>query len=244
MQTLPNKKALLRTLQNGTINLQGQALQGSNYTFVGQATDAEACVALIYKPTRGEQPLWDFSRGTLGRREAAAFLVSEALQWELVPPTVYRRSGPYGPGSAQLFVEHDAEYHYFTFTAEDIQKLRPVALFDHLINNADRKGGHILFDNDRHLWLIDHGLCFHVEDKLRTVVWNFAGEPIPEPYLEDLARFSEKLADSGKRLTRLLTTLLSAEEVQALRARAEFLGQVKIFPLPASDRRPYPWPPV
>ena len=181
MQTLPNKKALLRALQSGTISLQGQALQGSNYTFVGQAADAEVCVPLVYKPTRGEQPLWDFSRGTLGRREAAAFLVSEALQWELVPPTVYRRSGPYGPGSAQFYIEHNAEYHYFTFTAEDIQKLRPVALFDLLVNNADRKGGHILFDNDRHLWLIDHGLCFHVDDKLRTVVWNFAGEPISEP---------------------------------------------------------------
>ena len=123
-----------------------------------------------------------FPQGKPGtRRKAAAYLVSEALGWRLVPPTVYRQQAPIGPGSLQLFVEHDPEYHYFNFKEADRQRLRPVALFDLLINNADRKGSHVLLDPNDHLWLIDHGLCFHREDKLRTVIWDFTARQFPKP---------------------------------------------------------------
>jgi streptogramin lyase len=129
----------------------------------------------------------DFPRASLARREVAAYLVSEALGWRLVPPTVYRKDGPIGSGSLQLFIEHDPGYHYFTFSDADRQRLHPVAIFDLLINNADRKGSHLLLDPDGHLWLIDHGLCFHREDKLRTVIWDFAGEPILKIWEYNLA---------------------------------------------------------
>ena len=187
-------EAILTALQSGKILVKGEFLWGSNYTFLAQIEHAGENLAGVYKPTRGERPLWDFPVATLARREVAAYLVSEALGWRLVPPTVYRRDGPAGPGSLQLYVEHDPEYHYFNFSQEDIQRLRPVALFDLLINNADRKGSHILVDQDRHLWLIDHGICFHEEDKLRTVIWDFAGEPFPDELCSTLSDFLQKLA--------------------------------------------------
>ncbi len=149
----------------------------------------------MYKPTRGERPLWDFPPASLAGREVAAYLVSEALGWRLVPPTIYRKKGPLGPGSLQAFVEHDPEYHYFTFNESDRQRLRPVALFDLLINNADRKGSHVLLDEQDHMWLIDHGVCFHVEDKIRTVIWDFAGEPFPDALCSDLTAFPRQARD-------------------------------------------------
>jgi hypothetical protein len=197
----------------------------------------------VYKPVRGEQPLWDFPAGSLSGREVAAYLVSEFLGWQLVPPTVYRRKAPLGPGSIQLYIEHDPQYHYFSFTHEDKQRLRPVVLFDLVINNADRKGGHILMDENRHIWLIDHGICFHVEDKLRTVIWDFAGEPIPTDLLEDLTRLLEELTQTG-RLVESLTAYLSPAEIRALERRTRRLIENGCFPHPAPSRRPYPWPPV
>ena len=135
----------------------------------------------VYKPIRGEQPLWDFPDNTLARREVAAYLVSEALGFHFVPYTTLREDGPfYGEGSLQQYIEYDPEYHYFSFSQEDKERLRPVAFFDLLVNNADRKGSHVLIEKDTDkLWVIDHGICFHEEDKLRTVIWDFAGKPIP-----------------------------------------------------------------
>ncbi len=185
-----------------------------------------------------------FSPGTLALREVAAYVVSQVLGWELVPPTVYRRRGSLGKGSLQWFIDHDPEYHYFTFTPEDRQRLRPVALFDLLVNNADRKGGHILFDRNHHLWLIDHGICFHVEDKLRTVVWDFAGESIPLPYLADIERFMMALKERSEPWVATLETLLSDAEIQALLQRAQRLLRAGRFPRPPTGRRYYPWPPV
>jgi uncharacterized repeat protein (TIGR03843 family) len=244
MKLQPSKKFITQALLNGELSMQGQFLHGSNYTYLGEVQCDDQVLPVVYKPTKGEQPLWDFPTGTLSRREVAAFLVSEALGWELVPPTVYRREGPIGPGSVQLFIQHDPEYHYFNFKEEDRQRLRPMALFDLIVNNADRKGGHILVDEDRHLWLIDHGVCFHQEEKLRTVVWDFAGEPIPADLSAAMASLARQLEIPAGRLPRLLHNLLSFSEIRALEQRTRRLVKAGVFPQPASNRRPYPWPPV
>ena len=248
--TLPAGETLT-ALQLGNITVKGEFLWGSNYTFLVDVEHEGQSVPAVYKPTRGERPLWDFPVATLARREVAAYFVSEALGWGLVPPTVYRKKGPVGPGSVQLFVEHDPEYHYFNFRPEDQQRLRPAALFDLLINNADRKGSHVLVDPQNHLWLIDHGVCFHVEEKLRTVIWDFAGELLPEDLCTDLNLFYQKLlpfeAHGGEKPSDLATSLqkyLSSEEIKALAARAQKLILSNKFPPPNPYRRPYPWPPV
>lgn len=238
---------VLTILQRGKVTVQGEFLWGSNYTFLAQVEHEERKLAAVYKPTRGERPLWDFPVATLARREVAAYLVSEALGWQLVPPTVYRTKGPVGAGSLQQFIEHDAEYHYFNFSKEDQQRLRPTALFDLLINNADRKGSHILIDEDNHIWLIDHGVCFHVEDKLRTVVWDFAGEPIPGELCADLARLNRQLIEENIEKPEALDQLhqyLSKDEIRALAGRAKKLVEGNRFPPPNPYRRPYPWPQI
>jgi uncharacterized repeat protein (TIGR03843 family) len=189
--------------------------------------------------------LWDFPRASLARREVAAYLVSEALGWRLVPATVYRRRAPLGPGSVQLFVDHEPAYHYFSFSAEDLQRLRPTALFDLLINNADRKGSHVIVALDGHLWCIDHGVCFHIDDKLRTVIWDFAGELIPPGLRADLADFLDKLAPAGgapSPLNQSLREYISQGEIKALVTRAEALVKGECYPNPNPHRRHYPWP--
>jgi hypothetical protein len=236
-------EATLATLERGEITITGEFLWGSNYTFAVEVKDAVMRLPAVYKPTRGERPLWDFPRASLARRETAAYLVSEALGWRLVPPTVYREDGPLGPGSLQLYIEHDPENHYFNFTSEERQRLRPVVLFDLLINNADRKGSHVLMDRENHVWLIDHGICFHREDKLRTVIWDFSGEPIPEALCSALSDLERRLAP-GSELFDLLKRYLSRDEIEALRMRAQRLVASGRFPNPHPNRRPYPWPPI
>lgn len=234
---------VINVLQYGEITIKGEFVWGSNYTFLAEVCRNADVVQSVYKPSRGEQPLWDFPAASLARREAAAFLVSEALGWELVPPTVYRKIAPIGPGSLQLFIEHDPDLHYFNLNEADKQRLRPVALFDLLINNADRKGSHLLYDNHHHLWLIDHGICFHAEDKLRTVIWDFAGEPVPDNLLLDLRKFCQAIsADTD--LYRGLQELLSQKEIKALVKRAEHLTSFPQFPQPNPDERSFPWPPL
>jgi len=237
---MPDSDPILSALSSGTIELKGQFVWGSNYTFLVQVTQGDETRSAVYKPARGERPLWDFPEGTLAQREVAAYVVSRALGWDLVPPTVLRPDGPAGAGSLQLFVDADPERHYFTFTEAEKQRLRPVAVFDLLINNADRKGGHVLLGESDHLWLIDHGVCFHAEDKLRTVIWDFVGEPIPRELLAALRRLRQALLDDGALRTEL-GGLLAAEEVEALQARADRLLRLKRFPPPGADR-PYPWP--
>ena len=237
---MPSPDPVIAMLSSGTIELKGQFVWGSNYTFLVQVTRGEETLPAVYKPARGERPLWDFPEGTLAQREVAAYVVSRALEWDLVPPTVLRPDGPAGPGSLQLFVDADPERHYFTFTEAEKQRLRPVAVFDLLINNADRKGGHVLLGESDHLWLIDHGVCFHAEDKLRTVIWDFVGEPIPRKLLASLRRVCQTLVDDGA-LRAELGGLLVAEELEALHARADRLLRLKRFPPPGAGR-PYPWP--
>lgn len=234
---------LIELLERGDITVQGKFLWGSNYTFLVDVARDDQAIKGVYKPTRGERPLWDFPAASLAHREVAAYLVSEALGWRFVPETVYRRRGPVGAGSLQRFIEHDPDSHYFNFDAEERQRLRPVVLFDLLINNADRKGGHVILDGEGKLWLIDHGICFHVEDKLRTVIWDFAGEPIPGELLQTLGHFLPQL-DLDAPLAKSLSAHLSRGEIKALAARTQALLEECIFPNPDPDRRPYPWPPL
>lgn len=238
------KEFILKALQEGNLKLQGQFVNSSNYTFLTNLVYQDVEMSVVYKPVQGETPLWDFDPGTLAKREVAAYWMSEALRWNLVPPTVFRRDAVYGSGSVQLFVDHDPAYHYFEFGQQDIEQLRPAAAFDILINNADRKGGHILKDtqNER-LFLIDHGVCFHVETKLRTVVWNFAGQDVPAELLQDVERVLKDLI-SKQDIYQQLLELLRKDEITALMVRCEKLLEEKCYPRPDPYRRVYPWPPI
>ncbi len=235
-------ETLLRVLQEGKIEVQGLLPNGSNYTFFAMVSQADMRTFAVYKPTRGEQPLWDFPEETLAFREVAAYLTSEALGWAFVPPTVYRTNGPHGPGSLQYYVQAQPDCHYFTFSEAEKAELPRVALFDLLVNNADRKGGHILKDTHNKLWLIDHGICFNTQPKLRTVVWDFGGQAIPDPLLDDLAEFRKRL-DDDKDLKEAFASLLSGAEINAVRRRADRLLAARKFPEPGPGRN-YPWPPL
>ena len=224
-------------MTHGDLELKGQFTLGSNYTFLVDVHHQNKTVQAVYKPTQGEQPLWDFPENTLAGREVAAYLVSECLGFHLVPFTMLRNDGPYGAGSLQQFIEYDPEYHYFNFTEEDRQLLKPVVLFDMLCNNADRKGGHVFFEDGTHkLFAIDHGICFHEENKLRTVLWDFAGQEIPDDLLSRLTLNPGLLAD--------LQPYLSARELSALQSRAELILQKRRFPRQPRDRYAMPWPPL
>ena len=166
------------------------------------------------------------------------------LGWNLVAPTVFRRKGPLGRGSVQIFIQHDPEQHYFNFSSAERERLRPFAVFDLLVNNADRKGGHLLLDTDGDLWGIDHGVCFHVEDKLRTVIWDFAGQPLPPELLGDIERIAAELAQPASPGRTALLSLLRPSEINALVRRARRLLRTGVFPHPGNDRRAFPWPPV
>lgn len=210
---------------------------GSNYTFLVEVTYEDQTYPAVYKPKRGEQPLWDFPESSLAHREVAAYLISEALGLHIVPFTILREEGPYGAGSLQQFIDYDPEYHYFNFTSEDKDLLRPVVLFDLLVNNADRKGGHVFFENETHkLFAIDHGICFHEEDKLRTVLWDFSGQKIPDDLLARLTLSPNLLAD--------LEPHLSPNEIIALQSRTDSIRKRGLFPRQPRDRRAMPWPPL
>jgi len=224
-------------LQFGDYELKGQFMLGSNYTFLVDVHHEGAAYQAVYKPSKGEQPLWDFPENTLALREVAAYQLSEALGFHFVPFTTLRADGPHGPGSLQQYLEYDVEYHYFNFTPEDRQKLRPVALFDALANNADRKGSHVFFENDtRKLYAIDHGICFHEHDKLRTVIWDFAGQTIAEDLLSPLSK-TDGWRDHFE-------PYLNPREISALLARADSLLETRAFPRPLQGRRAFPYPPI
>lgn len=235
-------KTTLWILRRGSIRIRGLFEFGSNYTFLCDLTDSRhpASLRAVYKPTQGERPLWDFPTGSLARREVAAFWVSQALGWELVPATVLRQDGPYGEGSLQEYLDLDLEQNYFALRETRPELLGRVALFDTLVNNADRKAGHVLLDRNGHLWLIDHGICFHSEPKLRTVIWDFAGETIPPPLVRDLTSFRERLT-SQEGLRRNLRQYLSGEELAALERRSAALIRSGRYPRPGPGRS-IPWP--
>jgi uncharacterized repeat protein (TIGR03843 family) len=226
---------LLTLLTEGDVQLKGRMPWSSNATFLVEVCRAGDRGLAVYKPARGERRLWDFPRG-LYRREVAAWVLSEALGWDLVPPTVLR-DGPLGEGSVQHFVEADFEQHYFTLFEDGRHHdaLRAICTFDLLANNTDRKSGHCLLDADGHIWAIDNGLCFHPVPKVRTVIWEFAGEPVSTALLEDVARVA---ADPDPRLERYL----SPEEVAGLVHRAQQLCRHPVFPDADPGGRCYPWP--
>ena len=232
---------LMEALSQGEIDIKGQFMLGSNYTFLVNIHHDGQEIPAVYKPQRGEQPLWDFPSESLAGREVAAYVVSEALGFCFVPLTILR-DGPLGPGALQQFIDYNPNYHYFSFKHEDLLRLRPVALFDLLINNADRKGSHILVQKrTRKLYLIDHGLCFHAEDKLRTVLWDFAGESFSQDLIDALRIFRNKLPGA---LSIQLSRYLLPEEINALEDRAAKLLEACRFPNPPEDRRAYPYPPI
>ena len=232
----------MRLLSQGHVEPVGQILSSSNATFLTSVDDGELRSLAVYKPRRGERPLWDFPHGTLYLREVAAYVVSRALGWPLIPPTVLR-DGPYGPGALQLYIDADPEANYFTFREERLPDLLPVALFDILVNNADRKGGHLLLDRWDRIWAIDNALTFHPEPKLRTVIWDFAGELIPEECLVDLHQLEQQLG-RGNALRQRLARLLIDDEIAALQDRLATLLETSVFPLPDPTYRQVPWPVV
>jgi hypothetical protein len=232
-----SETSIKQVLQHGKYEIKGQFTFGSNYTFLVTVSHEGREYSAVYKPLRGEQPLWDFPENTLAGREIAAYLISEGLGFHIVPFTTLRKNGPYGAGSLQQYIEYDPEYHYFNFTNEDRLLLKPVVLFDLLCNNADRKGSHVFFENNTHkLYAIDHGICFHEDDKLRTVLWDFSGQKIPEELLIRLT--------GVKKLLPSLEPYLTSRELSALCSRAESIVKRGVFPRQPRDRRALPWPPL
>jgi uncharacterized repeat protein (TIGR03843 family) len=222
-------------LRAAELEVVGRMRYSSNATFLVEARVDGLELNAVYKPRRGERPLWDFPQGTLCNREVAAYELSRALDWGLVPVTILR-DGPLGEGAVQCFVHHDPEEHFFTLLEGREERFRQFAVFDVLANNTDRKGGHCLHDEVNDVVVgIDHGLTFHPAWKLRTVIWDFAGEPIPSPIVDDLSR----LLAVG--LPRRLRRLLDRAERDALLARVRALIAAGSFPADDTGYR-YPWP--
>jgi uncharacterized repeat protein (TIGR03843 family) len=229
---------LIDLLHHGEITVKGRMPWSSNATFLTEVCSRDAITLAVYKPARGERQLWDFPSG-LGHREVAAYELSEALGWGIVPATVFRTEGPLGEGSLQRFVEADFEHHYFTLYEDETERwhgeLRRICVFDLLANQTDRKSGHCLLGDDGNIYAIDNGLSFHAEFKLRTVIWEFGGEPIPTELLDDVEHFVE----AGVPDT--VACLLDPFERDALLARGRALVRERHFPIDGTGRR-YPWP--
>lgn len=236
---------VLDFLANGEIKAKQLLPWGSNYTFLVTIKQSELESLAVYKPRDGERPLWDFPEGTLCNREVAAFVVSQALDWLIVPPTVLR-DGPQGIGMLQFYIDCDPNEHYFTLrdTGEFTDQFKQIVLFDLLINNADRKSGHCLRDENDHIWAIDHGVCFSVEPKLRTVMWDYAGQPIPIELMENLKSFRARFDDPKDAAMKALAKLLDRREISALKRRADQVIEDECFPNPRPGYRQIPWPPV
>ena len=249
---------VLEALSTGAIEVLGLLPYSSNYTFLARVTSGDERTLAVYKPQRGERPLWDFTTGSLGAREVASYLVSEEAGWGIIPPTVLREEGPLGAGSLQLFIEHDPDRHFFVLMEERLDDFRAFAAFDVVINNADRKAGHVIEDGSRRpslgersdvrarmpkkkkLWAVDHGLTFHAEPKLRTVIWQFADEPLGESLRTQLGTLGSALSDPGG-LGGAVAELLTPEEAARALERVEGLLIEDSFPSPGLDR-PLPWP--
>ncbi|MGW7288885.1 SCO1664 family protein [Streptomyces sp. NPDC054847] len=258
----------LTLLAKGELSVRGRLREASNavlYCAVSYEGEEAHCV---YKPIAGERPLWDFPDGTLAQREVAAYEVSQAIGWDLVPPTVLR-DGPYGQGMVQLWIETDPEAALLALVEDeepgegwravgfadvgegrsallvhaDDPRLRRLAVLDAVINNGDRKGGHLLPTSDGTLYAIDHGVTFNVDDKLRTLLWGWAGEPLPAEAVTALTTLATALADGGALTTRL-AELLTPAEVAALSGRVAALLRSGAHPVPSGDWPAIPWPPV
>jgi hypothetical protein len=238
--------ATLEILRDGEIQLVGRLLGSTNHAMLGRVTlpcpDPEPAqvVEAVYKPTAGERPLDDFPDATLSRREVAAFLVSEATGWGIVPPTVLR-DGPFGEGAVQVWIDLDPAIDVVAMVVEDDVRLRRIAVFDAAVNNTDRKGGHLLpVDGGGHVFGVDHGVTFSTVPKLRTVLWGWRGAPFNDDELAGLRRLADALRDD---LARDLAPLLSRAEIAATRRRVDALLDAGRFPYPRADWPAIPWPP-
>ena len=255
-------------LNRGQIDLKGRIMPASNATFFGTATLDGTSIPCVYKPVSGERPLWDFPDGTLAGREVAAYLVSEALGWHVVPPTLLRGDAPAGVGMVQAWREpdegqdpvdlvpegrvpagylhvldaYDGRDRPISLVHEDSDALRRMAVFDIVVNNADRKGGHVLAMPDGHRYGVDHGLAFHLDDKLRTVLWGWARKPLDPEDAESLRDLLERLTTSGSELVAALSDLLQRDEVAAAAHRCEMLLRRRRMPAPSGGRPSIPWP--
>ena len=225
-------------IARGGMRLLGRLPRASNSTFLAEVSDGGRSVRVVYKPRSGETPLWDFPDGTLCNREVAAYLLARGLGWPAVPPTVLR-DGPHGEGAVQMYVVADPSEHFFTLRERRADDFRRFAAFDVLANNADRKAGHCLLDPDGTLWAIDHGVCFSLEAQLRTVIWDFAGEPLPAHIRDAVSRLVAPLRKGALREEML--EHLAGEEVDAIADRAETLTGSGRFPMPGPGRA-FPWP--
>ena len=229
---------LRAVLETAELEVVGRMRYSSNATFLVEAKLDGVELGAVYKPRRGERPLWDFPQGTLCQREVAAYELSEALGWGIVPITVLR-DGPLGVGAVQRFVDHDPDEHFFTLRDDHEERFRQFATFDVLANNTDRKGGHCLHDQANDVIVgIDHGLCFHEDWKLRTVIWEYAGEDLTPEAADDVCRVAAELASGA--LRERLAPLLDDDELAALGRRAQVL-LTRGLPLPG-DWHSTPWP--
>jgi uncharacterized repeat protein (TIGR03843 family) len=236
------EREALELLERGTLTVEGRLVDASNATLFCTIRSHGALANCVYKPIAGERPLWDFPTGSLAGREVAAYAVSRAAGWNFVPPTVMR-DGPFGPGMCQLWIDTDESVDVIGLARRtDHVALREMAVFDAVINNADRKIGHLLPVVDGHLYGCDHGICFAEEYKLRTVLWQWRGEPLPERAVETLRGLSAGLSRDGW-LAEDLAQYLTRAEVAATAARVEVLLAGRIHPLPPEDWPAVPWPP-
>jgi len=237
--TMSSEAEFATLMLTGELRVTGRLVDASNATLFGALDTNEGEIAVVYKPVAGERPLWDFETGTLAARERAAFLISEFLGAHLVPATVLR-DGPFGFGAVQRWIEVDDEVDLIEFGQSDSPRLRQMAFFDAIINNTDRKFGHILVTAQGAVFGCDHGVTFHSEDKLRTVLWQFAGDDFDDYELAALTR----LSDQSEEVATLLNSLLSNTEVGALFERVVRLRNQSAFPLPNPEWPAVPWPPV
>ncbi len=263
----PSSAEELAVLREGDLELEGRIMPASNATFFGTVTLGRQALQCVYKPVAGERPLWDFPDGTLAGREVAAYAVSQALGWDVVPPTILR-DGPAGRGMVQAWREpdpaqpavdlvperevppgylhvldaYDSRDRPVSLVHEDSLGLRRMAVFDVVVNNADRKGGHVLAMTSGHRYGVDHGVSFHVEDKLRTVLWGWAGEPLDRADAEAVTALAERLATRDSELDAVLAELLAPHEQAAVVARCADLLAAGTMPLPSQRRPAIPWP--
>ena len=239
-RVLPVEEAL-HVLRHADLTVEGRLMDASNATLYCAARGDGIEAACVYKPVSGERPLWDFPDGTLAEREVAAYEVSAATGWDIVPPTIYR-DGPFGPGMVQLWIDTDTDVDIVRLVRRGTcEQLRRIAVFDAVVNNADRKGGHLLPVVSGHVYGIDHGITFHPDPKLRTLLWQWAGEPLTDEAIDMLQRLRAELdATLGDRLAELLTT----REVRRTIGRVDRLLTELSHPHPAGDRPPIPWPPI
>ncbi|MEI6044043.1 MAG: hypothetical protein WCS37_06595 [Chloroflexota bacterium] len=235
-----SSETLTAIMQRGNFGPLKLVPWGSNYTFITSLADEEtgAEYAVIYKPRRGEVPLWDFPNGTLYKREYAAYLVSEALGWHFIPPVTIR-DGPHGSGTVQLFIDVNENAQYYEFRENHAHELKRIAIFDLITNNADRKAAHCLLGLDGYIWGIDHGLCFNSVPKLRTIIWDYSGQPIPEDICHDLLEFVTAPARVAN-LRHQLEELLEEREVELFFQQLKQIVEGGVFP-GLSSRRQIPW---